>query len=306
MLIDRSHRKWFAASVVILGLATVIFITYAVGTPQGVSGRRGFGLVCGIIGFAFMLVAGLLGARKKVPVWRLGRMQSWMRAHLWLGFLSFPLILFHANFHTGGRLTTVLVWLFAIVFVSGIFGAAMQHILPHFYTTQVPMETIFEQIGHVREQLVAEAERLIEDAATSLEGDFAKASDQQRAAAASAGTMGDFSVGVGLEADEQAAFELRKFFREELKPFLEARGSGGGTLREGARAQAAFRQLRILVPTSLESTLEDLENIYQETRQLEMQSRLHKALHLWLFVHVPLSYTLLLLAAIHAVVALRY
>lgn len=306
MLIDRTHKKWFAASVVILGLATVVFITYALGTPQGVSGRRGFGLVCGIIGFAFMLIAGFLGVRKRVPVWRIGRMQTWMRAHLWLGFLSFPLILFHANFHTGGKLTTVLMWLFAGVFVSGIFGAALQHILPHFYTTQVPMETIFEQIGHVREQLVAEAEQVIEEAAASLEGDYAKASEHQRAAAASAGTLGDFSVGTGLEADEQAAFELRKFFAEELKPFLESRSSRGATLREGAQAQAAFRQLRILVPSSLESTLEDLENIYEETRQLDMQSRLHKALHLWLFVHVPLSYTLLLLAAIHAVVALRY
>jgi hypothetical protein len=306
MLIDSTHRKWFVASVVILGVATLVFITYAVATPQGVSGRRGFGLVCGIVGFAFMLVAGLLGARKKVPVWRLGRMQTWMRAHLWLGFLSFPLILFHANFHTGGRLTTVLVWLFGIVFVSGIFGAAMQHLLPHFYTTQVPMETIFEQIPHVRQQLVAEAEQLIEEAATSLEGDFAKASDQQRAAAAGAGTMGDFSVGVGLAADEQAAFELRKFFREELKPFLESSSSRSTSLREGAQAQAAFRQLRILVPPSLETTLADLENIYEETRQLEMQTRLHKALHLWLFVHVPVSYTLLILAAIHAVVALRY
>ena len=183
---------------------------------------------------------------------------------------SFPLILFHANFHTGGKLTTVLVWLFGGVFVSGIFGAALQHILPHFYTTQVPMETIFEQIGHAREQLVAEAEQVIEEAAASLEGDYAKASEHQRAAAASAGTLGDFSVGTGLEADEQAAFELRKFFAEELKPFLESRSSRGATLREGAQAQAAFRQLRILVPSSLESTLEDLENIYEETRQLDM------------------------------------
>ena len=173
----------------------------------------------------------------------------------------------------------------------------MQHILPHFYTTQVPMETIFEQIGHVREQLVAEAQQVIEEAAASLEGDVAKASDQQRAAAASAGTHRRLYVGTGLAADEQAAFELRKFFNEELKPFLESRSSRGATLREGAQAQAAFRQLRILVPPSMESTLEDLENIYEETRQLDMQSRLHKALHLWLFVHVPLSYALLLLAS---------
>ena len=37
-----------------------------------------------------MIFAGLLAARKKVPVWRLGRAQDWMRGHLWLGLLSLP------------------------------------------------------------------------------------------------------------------------------------------------------------------------------------------------------------------------
>ena len=63
------------------------------------------GLTYGIVGFSFMLFAGLLGLRKKFPIWRVGRAQSWMRGHLWLGFLSFPLILFHGGFHFGGALT---------------------------------------------------------------------------------------------------------------------------------------------------------------------------------------------------------
>jgi hypothetical protein len=33
---------------------------------------------------------------------------------------------------------------------------------------------------------------------------------------------------------------------------------------------------------------------------------MHRLLHGWLLVHVPLSYAVLLLGAIHAVVALRY
>ena len=54
-----------------------------------------------------MIFAALLGARKRVPVWRLGRAQAWMRGHLWLGLLSLPIILFHGAFHFGGAMTQV-------------------------------------------------------------------------------------------------------------------------------------------------------------------------------------------------------
>src|SRR5713226_2974348 len=93
-----------------------------------------------------MVFAGLLGARKKVPVWRVGRAQTWMRGHLWLGLLSLPLILFHGGFRFGGPLTSVLMVLFIIVIVSGVLGAALQHYLPRVMTLQVPMETIYEEI----------------------------------------------------------------------------------------------------------------------------------------------------------------
>ena len=93
-------------------------------------GGTPLGLAFGIVGFAFMIFAGLLGARKKVPVWRVGRAQTWMRGHLWLGVLALPMILFHAGFRFGGPLTTVLMVLLIIVVASGVFGAALQHYLP--------------------------------------------------------------------------------------------------------------------------------------------------------------------------------
>ena len=39
---------------------------------------------------------------------------------------------------------------------------------------------------------------------------------------------------------------------------------------------------------------------------LTRQARLHKVLHVWLLVHIPLSLALLLLSFFHAVIALRY
>ena len=65
-----------------------LYVPYALGAPQGPRGGSAIGLLFGIVGFAFMLFAALLGARKRVPVWRLGRAQAWMRGHLWLGVLS--------------------------------------------------------------------------------------------------------------------------------------------------------------------------------------------------------------------------
>ena len=151
MRIDKTHRKWFVGSLIGLAVATAVYVLYSARSPQGPRGGSALGLTFGIIGFSFMLFAGLLGLRKKVPIWRVGRAQSWMRGHLWLGFLSFPLILFHGGFHFGGPLTRVLMWLFIFVFASGILGAALQHFIPRIHTAQLPMETIYEQIDRVRE-----------------------------------------------------------------------------------------------------------------------------------------------------------
>jgi hypothetical protein len=165
MIIDRTHRPWIVTAAGVCILAAIAYACYAAGSPAGPRGGSAAGLMFGIAGYALMLFAGLLGARKKVPTWRLGRAQTWMRGHLWLGLLSFPLILFHAGFAWRGPLTAILMLLLVIAIVSGIFGAALQHSLPRIMTARVPMETIYEEIPHVREQLREEADQLLESVA---------------------------------------------------------------------------------------------------------------------------------------------
>src|SRR5437763_2237572 len=137
MRIDRTHRPWLIARLAIFGVSLAMYIPYAMNAPAGAQGGSFFGLVYGIVGYGFMLFAGLLGARKKVPVWRVGRAQTWMRGHLWLGLLSFPMILYHGGFSWNGQLTVVLMILLFIVILSGIVGAAIQHYVPSQLTANV-------------------------------------------------------------------------------------------------------------------------------------------------------------------------
>jgi hypothetical protein len=290
--IDRTHGSWLVASLVILGVSLLLYGFYRVPSATRSMGGTAMGLAFGVVGFAFMVFAALLGARKRVPVYRFGRAQTWMRGHLWLGLLSLPIILFHSGFRFGHGLTAWLMTLLIVVVVSGVFGAALQHYMPRLMTRDVTMETIYEEIGHVRVQLLEEAEELIEQTSGS----------DGKVAAEGSGTDSPAPV-VAVVVETSP---LRNFYKQELKPFLEKPSARGSALSDAAQARSAFAQLRTLTPASLHTAIADLENICEEERQLTLQSQLHMWLHGWLLLHIPLSLALILLGAIHAVMALRY
>jgi hypothetical protein len=292
--IDRTHKSWLIASLVILGAATAVYIPYARNSITGPRGGSAMGFAFGIIGFTFMIFSGLLAARKKVEVWRLGRAQSWMRGHLWLGLLSLPMILFHGGFRFGGPLTAVSMVLLILVVASGLFGAALQHYLPKVMTFEVPFETIFEQIDHVRAELLAEADELIARASAPV----------KLVAGAPSGDLAATADSV-LGAEETLA-PLRNFYAREIRPFLEDHRRRDQSLADEEKARGIFEGLRRLLPAGMHETTTSLEEICAEARQLRRQVRLHHLLHGWLMLHIPLSFALLILGCVHAVMALRY
>jgi hypothetical protein len=292
--IDRTHRAWLIASLIIFGVATAIYVVYAAASPAGPSGGSAIGLMFGSAGSLCMIFAGLLAARKKVPVWRLGRAQTWMRGHLWLGLLSLPLILFHGGFRFGGPLTTVLMVLLIVVVLSGIFGAALQHYMPPVMTTRIPMETIFEQIDRVRGQLLAEADEIVETTCGPLNFQDAPRAAGARSAAATA-TIATTDT-----------LPLCNFYSRDLRPFLRQARAQNPALSNRLKAAGIFEGLRTLLPVALHDIVKNLEDICEEERQLRRQIRYHHWLHGWLMLHVPLSLALLLLGCAHAIMALRY
>src|SRR6266849_5061061 len=165
---DATQRGWALFSLGLFLASLILYISYAFSAQGGPRGGSVIGLFFGILGFAFMIFATLLGARKRVPTWRIGRAKAWMRGHLWLGLLSLPLILFHGGFHFGGTLTRVLMWLLIVTVVSGVFGAVLQNYVPRMMTSDVPLETIYGEIANVRKLLREEADKDVETVCGSL------------------------------------------------------------------------------------------------------------------------------------------
>jgi hypothetical protein len=309
--IDETHRRWAVWTCILLALAAIAYIPYAWLSPRGASGGSVAGLIYGIIGYGMMVFAALLGIRKKFPIWRIGRAQTWMRGHLWLGLLSYPIILLHGAFHFGGPLTLTMMWIFTVVIVSGLVGAALQHYMPRLMTERVPFETIYDQIDRVRTQLLKEADELLASVAKSanqyglvvpsLTGilDIRALGDLRTAAATTTTTT-------LIRVENQAITELRNVYEKTVKPYLSVRGAHGHVLADRRNSKAVFAQLRTVSPSTVHQMVDDLENICEEKRDLDRQSRMHKLLHGWLLVHVPLSVALIVLGAIHAVMALRY
>ena len=293
MRIDRTHRSWALWAAAILAAGALIYFPYAVRSPNGPKGNSWVGLGFGVSGFSLMLFALLLGMRKRYPAWRIGRGQTWMRGHLWLGLLSYPLILFHAGFHFGGSLTQVLMWLFSIVIISGIVGAAIQQYMPSVMTQRVPWETIYGQIDRVEQQLLKEADELIASAAKIIPTPEVKPEH--------------FSgVVAGVAAEVAGLKELQHVYEARIRPYLKVRGFYKHTLADRANATYIFEQLRTVTAHELHEVIADTQNICEEKRDLDRQSRLHRILHGWLFAHVPLSFGLIILSVIHAVMALRF
>jgi len=323
---DKTQRGWALASLAILAISVVVYVVYSSASPQDARGGSTLGLAFGVMGFAFMIFAALLGARKRVPTWRVGRAQAWMRGHVWLGFLALPFILFHGGFHFGGTLTRVLMWLLIITVLSGVFGAALQHYIPRVMTSDVPLETIYDEIGRVRTLLREEADRAMETVCgnlglakssggeglraggfTALRGLAASAVPLRTSAAVSAGASAAVAAApeIILLSEEESA-PLRRFYLNEMRPFLERPKLRGQRLNEMAKASSAFAGLRTLLPAAAHASLGDLEDICDEARQLTRQERLHHWLHGWLLLHIPLSLSLILLMVVNAMMVLRY
>jgi len=220
----------------------------------------------------------------------------------------------------------VLMWLLIITVFSGIFGAALQHYIPRLMTADVPLETIYDEIGHVRSLLREEADRAVEalcgniGLARSSEGEFQRAGGftalrpiaaaavpLRKSAAVSAGASAAVAAAPEIILlNEEESAPLRRFYLGEMRPFLDHPKQRGQRLGDAAMAGNAFAGLRTLLPALAHATLTDLEDICAEARQLTRQERLQRWLQSWLLVHIPLSLALILLGAFHAVMALRY
>lgn len=300
MLLNADQRSWMTVTIVFTALASLGYAAYVTTTPYGPSGGSWPGLFFGILGTTFMVLAGLLAARKKVRTWRIGSAQLWMRMHIWLSLMAVPCIWFHSGFELGGPLTTLLMVLFYVVIVSGIVGLVLQQFLPAMMTQRVPLETIHFQIEHVVSGLAADAYEQV----ASVTGPIVEAEEEQKRLAGEEEIVklrpGYWKAVARLRPAEEPAEEageLKSFYLGAVRPYVKGLAKG---------AAPDFQPILRRAPEDWLTKIEKLQAICEEVRQLAVQKRLHGLLHNWLFFHAPVSFAMFVLAGFHAVLALRY
>src|SRR6059058_276511 len=183
-IVNRAHLPWFIFVVAATFFAIWLYLgnfspqslPAALRLPNSLvqkpseyrnAGGTPLGLIFGTVALSIFIFAALLGVRKKIVLWRVGTVQRWLRAHIWLTLLTIPLVILHTGFRLGGPMTTLLVVLYGVVMVSGIYGLVLQHGLPRVMKERFPNETVYEQIPHIRAQLYAAAEKMRDTLAPS-------------------------------------------------------------------------------------------------------------------------------------------
>lgn len=286
MILDRTHLNWALLTGLLTVVATVLYVIYAQTAPAGPTGGSWQGMLFGVAGTACMIYAGLLAGRKKLPRWCTGSVQSWTKGHIWIGLLSVPLILFHCRFRWAGTLEQFLMLTFAIVILSGIYGLALQQVLPRLLSTSSPAQAITPQIGVACQKLRQTIELNIEKACGPKFLEALSATESP--------------------AEYSAERELASFYWKQAATFFEPDVDQRHPLSNSTFASARFARLKDSVPEEFRSVVDELQLACDERRQLISQATIQSWLHGWLCIHVPLSLTLLVLGLLHVVMSVYY
>ena len=313
MIVDRSHVKWALTTAGLTLLAFMLYWIYARSEPNGPSGGSWQGMLFGLAGTGCMVYAGLLAWRKKIPKWQIGSAKTWLRGHIWISLLSVPLILCHSGFRWGGPLEFGLMLTFAVVILSGIYGLAIQQILPRVMTSNVPAQAIAPQLDVACERLRRSTELAVQKA---CESNFLEPlSDRSRRPEATESAVASTEInssmgGVQVKRPPHTAFspklELSTFYWDQLNSFLSSDANRSHDLANPTLAAARFGRLRESVTEDLQPAIDEMESACDERRQLLFQSRLYGWLHGWLHLHVPFCLTLLVLGLLHIITAIYY
>ena len=227
----------------------------------------------GWILLAGMFVLTIYNVRKKLPFLPLGKSETWLQIHIYLGFFTTLLFLIHLNFrlpHGGFEIT--LAWLFVLVSGSGVVGLFFSRTLPRRLATRGG-EVIFEKIPALRHALKTEAE----------------------------------TISLGADAKSPV---IAEFYAKRLADFFSGPKHFWLHLAESRRAvNALLAELNDLRRFANDIDREKIEKLAALVRQkdgADYHRALQLSLRLWLFVHIPLTYGLMIFTALHIVLVFGF
>jgi hypothetical protein len=266
-LVIRRLRNGAVTLVTALAVLLAIYLQYAM--------LRDTSFLTGWVLAAALVLLASYNLRKKLPFLPLGRSATWLQIHVYVGLLTVVVFIAHAglSFPRGGVEGTL--WLLMVLLLaSGLFGLALSRLVPA-RLTGYGERVIYERIPLFRAKLADEVEDLV---TRSL---------QETASGAIAAYY---------------TRSLRNYFAHPQNFWLHLTGSQRGVLR----MTEELRSLERYLPPAGRDILGQIEDRALAKDNLDFQYAWQTLLKFWLFVHVPLTYGALLLAAAHIVLVYAF
>jgi len=263
----RRLRNW-SILIVAVALSLVLFAAYDV-TLHSVEYMTGWILIVSV------LTLTLFNLRKRFSFLPLASASTWLQFHIYLGLFSTAIFMIHTDWHLPtGYLETLLWLLFMLVALSGVFGILITRAVPELQ--QQHGEALFlGRIPQYRAQLAADVRDLIID------------------------TM-----------KETRTRTLAKFYSAHLHGYFAAsRNSFRHLIGSGRHLNGLLREIelaeRYLDTPGKAALIEIRERVLQKDN-LDYQFTFLMLLRGWLFVHVPATYAMILVAIVHLLLVYGY
>jgi hypothetical protein len=142
----RAARGWRIFTVV--SVAALSWWYVAVHRQPSPNGYHSVVLKLGWIGTSLALLAAALSVRKRLAYQGVGKMSTWLTAHIYLGIIAAFAIFYHSGLRAGGPLSAWLLTFFSLTVVSGLMGWWFSRQLP-------PLLTDIEESPALLEDLLA-------------------------------------------------------------------------------------------------------------------------------------------------------
>lgn len=224
----------------------------------------------GWILFGGMLLLTLLNVRKKLPFLPVVPVRFWLQFHLYVGWFVLGVFLIHVDFQIpNGALELTIAILFAIVAVSGIIGIFISRSFA-MRLTRRGEEVIYERIPIFTHQLREAADDL---ATNSVEKTGST-------------TIAEFYMN-----------NLQTWFRGP-RDFIEHLFELNGRIFQIERS---FADLSRYLNDDEKEQLDELHALVRKKYDLDYSYTLQHTLKYWLFIHIPVTYALLIFSVVHIV-----
>ena len=310
------HLPWGLVATFVTVALAAWYVASCLRAERWLGGGSASGLACGIAAGLVIAFEMLLWPRKHFRRLRLIPARQWMAAHLWLGLASVPLAIVHTGFNLGGTLPMVLMVLFLLTALSGIFGLILQNVIPKWTLRLLPAETIYSQIDHVAEQSLQDLRRALVATCGTRKSDGSESLDSEPAlpiqTSIVVGAVREIGLVRGRILRTQSVVrhtEDRDVLwnaLDEIEPFLAKGKKSKSPLSRPGEATRWFSELRRACSNNSEAVIASMEQCYVQRQQFDLQSQLHHWLHGWLPIHIGLSVAVSVLLVAHIITALKY